>query len=362
MRNYFYHIKLCLFIIAGLLAVSHAAAGNNNDDNSQEPFYTANKAVLEKMNTGQPITVIGHKNQDPDAVCAAISFAALLRELNINATPYLQGRPIQAVRFVLDYIGYPAPEVKTTIESDMPLVLVDHNDTLQSISNVSQANIVGIVDHHAVSTSIATNGPLYCSFNPVGSTNTIVYSIFQQCNITPSRTIAGIMLAGIIADTDSLTKGTTTVADHLAVTELNKIAKLNLSELNRGIMAALESYDGMTDEEIFLSDSKLYQEGDYRYIVANINASKSFPLDKACRLVRNIMPTKLGTDGATMIFANIADRESQTTHIPYCGKEAKEVAEAAFGTTNHDNCITVPRLLTRKSDFVPAITKVLRNQ
>ena len=245
----------------------------------------------------------------------------------------------------------------------MPLVIVDHNDTLQSISNISKADIVGIVDHHAVSTSIATNGPLYCSFNPVGSTNTIVYSIYQQCGITPSQAIARIMLAGIIADTDSLTKGTTTIADHLAVTELNKIAKFsNLSELNQGIMAALESYEGMTDEEIFLSDSKLYQEGGQKFIVANINASKTSPLDTACRLIRNIMPTKLGTDGATMIFANIADKASGTTHIPYCGTGAQQVAEAAFGTTTHDNCIVVNRLLTRKSDFVPAITKVLENK
>lgn len=348
-----------------LMTVSLITACSGNDDTKSEleeleSFYTSHQVALKKMYSGQPITVIGHKNQDPDAVCSSIALAALLQQLDIDATSYLQGKPIQGVKYVLDYVGYKAPEVKTVIGPGMPLILTDHNDYLQSIDGVENANIVGIVDHHAISNSVSSAGPLYCNFMAVGSTNTIVNTIYQDCGIVPSQDIARIMVAGIIADTDSLTKSSTTKADTLALTQLVKIAQIeNLSELFQGILKANQSYEGMTEEEIFMSDAKLYEIAGIRLIVANLMASQETPSESLCALARKVMPEILVKKEIQMVFANISDFTAQTSHIPYYGDGAKETAEAAFGKTTHDQCIKLDKVLTRKSEFVPAITKVL---
>lgn len=339
--------------------------------------YEINRAALRKMNTGQPITVTGHKSQDPDAVCSAISMAALLRQLDMDATPYIQEKPIMAVKYILDYTGFPTPEVKTSIEKDMPLVMTDHNDYLQALDGAREANIVGVIDHHGVSSSFSTGVPIFCKFMNVGSANTIVYTIYKECGITPAKDIAQLMVAGIIADTDSLTKSTTTSADTLALSQLCEIAQLSdLSELTRGIDAALNSFIGMTDEEIFLSDLKQYEIGGAKLAVASLDANDMMHIDEMCERMRAVMPALQQKLGVQMVFAKMEEQflhpdildetgaptVTYITHIPYYGEGAKEVAEAAFGGTSHANCIILDRKISRKTDFIPAITKVLERE
>lgn len=339
--------------------------------------YEINKAALRRMNTGQPITVTGHKSQDPDAVCSAIAMAALLRQLGMDATPYMQDKPIQAVKYILDYTGYPAPEVKTSIEPGMPLVMTDHNDYLQALDGARDANIVGIVDHHGVSSSFSSTTPIFCKFMNVGAANTIVYTIYRECGITPTREIARLMVAGIIADTDSLSKATCTAADSLALSQLCPIAQFgNLGELARGIDAAQGSFIGLTDEEIFLSDVKSYEIGGVKLAVTSLDANEMMHIDELCERMRAVMPAMQQKLGVQMVFAKMEEKfqhpdipdatgaptATYITHIPYYGEGAREVAEAAFGETKHDNCIVLDRKVSRKTDFIPAITKVLERE
>lgn len=339
--------------------------------------YEINKAALRKMDTGQPICVTGHKSQDPDAVCSAIAMAALLRELGMDATPYMQDKPIQAVKYILDYTGYKVPDVKTSIEAGMPLVMTDHNDYLQALDGAKDANIVGVVDHHGVSSSLTSSAPIFCKFMNVGSANTIVYTIYKDCGINPTKDIAQLMAAGIIADTDSLTKSTTTAADSLALAQLSEIAQFaNLSELTQGIEAALGSFIGMTDEEIFLSDLKQYEIGGVKIAVTSLDANDMMHIDELCERMRAVMPAIQQKLGVQMVFAKMeegfksSDKFDETgapattyiTHFSYYGDGAKEVAEAAIGKTTHDNCIVLDKKLNRKADVIPAITKVLEGK
>lgn len=337
-------------------------------------MYEINKAALRKMDIGQPITVTGHKSQDPDAVCSAISMADLLRQLGMDATPYIQDKPIMAVKYIFDYTGYKVPEVKTSIAPGMPLVMTDHNDYLQALDGVENANVVGIVDHHGISSSFTTNVPIYCKLMNVGSASTIIYTIYEECGITPTKEIAQLMIAGIIADTDSLSKSTCTSADSLALSQLCKIAQFdNLCELTRGIKAALNSFIGLTDEEIFLSDIKSYEIGGVKFAVASLDANDMMHIDELCERMRAVMPAMQQKLDVQMVFAKMEEKfkntdkldengnptVTYTTHIPYYGKGAKELAEAAFGETKHDNCIVLDHKVSRKTDFIPAITKVL---
>lgn len=94
-----------------------------------------------------------------------------------------------------------------------------------------------------------------------------VYSLYKECGVTPTKEMAQIMAAGILADTDSLTATKGTASDSVALSQLYKLGEIdNPSELWQGILAAQSSYDGMTDEEI----CKVIRKSDF---IPNITAA-----------------------------------------------------------------------------------------
>lgn len=363
-----------IFIFATLVLAAFCSCTDTEYETiteKDEAMFAINRAALTRMDTGEEIAVVGHKSQDPDAVCSAIAMAGLMQQLGMQAKPYMQDNAVRGVKYILQYTGVTTPEVKTSIDAGKPLLLTDHNDYLQSMDGAKYANVVGIVDHHGISDSFSSSAPIFCKFMSVGSTNTIVYSLYKECGVTPTKEMAQIMAAGILADTDSLTATKGTASDSVALSQLYKLGEIdNPSELWQGILAAQSSYDGMTDEEIFMSDTKLYEISGYRIVVASIDANESIPLEEMCQRMRSVMPLLPAKLEADMVFAKIEEKTvsgegadavaTYLTHIPYCGERAKEAAEAAFGPTVHDNCIVVNRKVNRKSDFIPNITAALQ--
>jgi len=72
------------------------------------------------------------------------------------------------------------------------VILVDHNERRQSIDGLEDAKILEIIDHHRVA-DVFTGTPIYFRNEPVGSTATIVASMFFENGRRPSKKIAGIL-------------------------------------------------------------------------------------------------------------------------------------------------------------------------
>ena len=56
------------------------------------------------------------------------------------------------------------------------LILVDHNEKSQAVSNIDEAEILEIIDHHRLG-SLETMSPVYFRNQPLGCTSTIIYQI-----------------------------------------------------------------------------------------------------------------------------------------------------------------------------------------
>ena len=98
------------------------------------------------------------------------------------------------------------------------VLLVDHAEQAQSVIGVEHAEIVEILDHHHIG-SIETRIPVRATFDPVGSTATLVIERFRQAGMEPSPPAATLMLGAILSDTVILNSPTTTDRDH-AIVEL----------------------------------------------------------------------------------------------------------------------------------------------
>ena len=96
------------------------------------------------------------------------------------------------------------------------MILVDHAEQAQSVIGIEQAEIVEILDHHHIG-SIETRIPVRATFDPVGSTATLVVERFRQNGLEPSRPTALMLLGAVLSDTVILNSPTTTERDHAVV-------------------------------------------------------------------------------------------------------------------------------------------------
>lgn len=80
------------------------------------------------------------------------------------------------------------------------VVLVDHNEKAQSVPGLEQAEIMEIIDHHRLA-DVQTGNPVFMRNEPVGSTTTIIATMFQERGLMPSEKLAGLMAAAILSDT-----------------------------------------------------------------------------------------------------------------------------------------------------------------
>jgi manganese-dependent inorganic pyrophosphatase len=71
-------------------------------------------------------------------------------------------------------------------------ILVDHNERSQTADGIEEAEILEIIDHHRLG-DIQTNNPILMKNEPVGSTSTIIASLYVQSGISIPPQIAGII-------------------------------------------------------------------------------------------------------------------------------------------------------------------------
>lgn len=135
------------------------------------------------------------------------------------------------------------------------VILVDHNEYRQSAEGLNEAEILEIVDHHKLG-DISTTLPITFRNSPVGSTNTIVYQMYQEQGIVIEPKIAGLMIAGILSDTLLLKSPTTTTMDREAIKGLEKIIDIDINDFAMEMFKEGTSLTGQSTEEIFHKDFK----------------------------------------------------------------------------------------------------------
>ncbi|MFR2689795.1 MAG: DHH family phosphoesterase, partial [Enterococcus faecium] len=97
------------------------------------------------------ILVFGHQNPDTDAIGAAIAFSHLQNELGNETEAVALGTPNEETQYALDHFQLSAPRVVESAKAEnADVMLVDHNEFQQSISDISEVNILAVVDHHRI--------------------------------------------------------------------------------------------------------------------------------------------------------------------------------------------------------------------
>ena len=166
------------------------------------------------------ILVFGHQSPDTDTIGSAIALSYLLNELETEAEPVALGEPNAETAYALDYFNFEAPRmIETAADEVEEVILVDHNEAQQSVSDIEDVKVKAVIDHHRIA-NFETADPLYYRAEPLGSTATILFKAFKEENVEVPENIAGILLSAIISDTLLLQSPTCTEVDIAAAREL----------------------------------------------------------------------------------------------------------------------------------------------
>ena len=137
------------------------------------------------------------------------------------------------------------------------VLLVDHAEVGQSVKGVQGAQVVEILDHHHIG-DIETNTPIPATFDPVGSTATLIGERFKAAGLEPKESTAEMLLAAVLSDTVVLNSPTTTERDHQVVRYLEAFLDLDAREYGMEMIQASSDVSGLSAEEIVGRDAKEY--------------------------------------------------------------------------------------------------------
>ena len=110
----------------------------------------------------------------------------------------------------MNYFGVEAPRVVESAKAEGAdqVILTDHNEFQQSISDIRDVEVVEVIDHHRVS-NFETASPLYMRLEPVGSAPSIILPSHKEKLAAIPKEMAGLLLSGLISDTLLLKSPTT---------------------------------------------------------------------------------------------------------------------------------------------------------
>ena len=231
------------------------------------------------------------------------------------------------------------------------IVLVDHNEAAQSVPGLEEAEILEIVDHHRLA-DIQTHNPIYVRNEPVGSTNTIIASMFQDRGLMPSEKMAGMMAAAIISDTVMFKSPTCTPRDIRTAERMARIANVSLDELGRAIFSA--ELGGKSARDLLFSDYKEFHIAGHDLAVAQITCVDSPAMLERKEEFLEIMKGHVAKRGLSMMLLMLTDVLLEGTQVVYLGDD--ETIQQAFGVTPKDNTLFLPRVMSRKKQIIPMLS------
>jgi manganese-dependent inorganic pyrophosphatase len=224
------------------------------------------------------------------------------------------------------------------------------------VPGVEQAEIVEILDHHHIG-SIETRVPVRATFDPVGSTATLVVERFRQNGLEPSRPTAMMLLGAIMSDTVILNSPTTTERDHSVVEYLERVLAIDAREFGREMFEATADVSAVSAKEIISRDAKQYQvAGGQTICIAQIEVVGRSLLERKEELLDALRAAR-EAQRLYLYALMVTDVLSKGTELLVAGDIAP--IARAFGAETEDSTIQLPGVMSRKKEVAPKLLATL---
>ena len=248
---------------------------------------------------------------------------------------------------------------KSSLFAPLPyaLILVDHNELSQSVPGAEDLEILEVIDHHKLGNAPSSN-PIPFITAPVGSTCTIVASLYQDYDVTPPGDIAALLLAGILSDTVILKSPTTTRRDREAVSRLAALAGLEWEAFGAEIFAASGALSGYgSPERVVGSDFKLFSQGEVRFGVGQVEVFGFGEFNAMKRELRGALAALRDREGLDLAGLMVTDISTESTMFLMEGGHA--FTRFMGYPQPEPQVFEMKGVMSRKKQLVPHLIKVL---
>lgn len=304
------------------------------------------------------VFVLGHKNPDTDSICSAISYAYLKNQIGMQAEPIRLGELNNETLYALEKFAIEQPRLVERVSEEVSqVILVDHNERQQSAEDITDVQVIEVIDHHRIA-NFETTDPLYFRAEPVGCTTTILLKLFKENGVEIPANIAGLMLSAIISDSLLFKSPTCTPQDVAAARELAEIAGIDAEEYGLAMLKAGADLSNKTLEDLMSLDSKEFEAGDHRFEVAQVNAIDVNEVITRQKELEVLMQQVIGQKELDLFAFVVTDILNNNSVAIVLGRRA-DIIEEAFQSSVVDNRVLLPGVVSRKKQIVPVITEAL---
>lgn len=254
----------------------------------------------------------------------------------------------------VDRRGHPIGLVtRTDLVNPTPrdVILVDHAEQGQSVIGIEHAHIVEILDHHHIG-SIETRLPVRATFDPVGSTSTLVIERFQQASHEPTVPTATVLLGAILSDTVILNSPTTTDRDRAAVEALASFLDLDAQAFGKEMFESGSDAADASVESLLARDSKEYETADGPMCIAQVETAGKVLAGRLGEL-REALQAQHDKNGHVLSALMVTDILEKHTSLLIAGDIA--AAERAFNAQAENGVLELPGVMSRKKQVAPPL-------
>ena len=247
----------------------------------------------------------------------------------------------------------------------LKIILVDHNEPKQAIAALEEAELLEILDHHRLGNP-HTHTPIRFTVDIVGSTSTLVSELTSEAGLSMPPALAGVLLAGLVADTLILASPTTTPRDKQAADRLSRWAFVGASPLKgetiesygKAVLSAGAGLSNRKPEQIVSTDIKPYEAGGYKFAIAQAEVTDLMqlaehlePLTKALNDLRD----KRGLDFAMLLITDVVRGSSR---LIISSNPPAILADLPYPPLT-DGTRDAPGVVSRKKQLLPGVLGLL---
>ena len=258
-----------------------------------------------------------------------------------------------------DYVGMISRRNLLSMQKKR-VILVDHNEKTQAVDGIAGAEILEIIDHHRLG-SLETMSPVFFRNQPLGSTSSIIWSMYQEKGIEVDPKIAGLLCAAIISDTLMFRSPTCTQYDREAAQTLAQIAGIDIETFASNMFRAGSDFSKKTIEEICYLDFKTFTAEKITFGVSQISAMSALDLADVKRRVQEYLDTMLLERKLDMVFIMLTDIVQEQSQILCAGEGAARILAQAFVRAQvEENETLLKGVVSRKKQFIPELIRALQ--
>ena len=238
-------------------------------------------------------------------------------------------------------------------------ILVDHSSKVQAINFIDDAEIEEIIDHHHIG-NIETSRPIYFRNQRCGCTCTIVYQLYKEAGVVPSREMAGLMLSAILSDTLKFKSATTTQVDIDTAYKLAELAGVDLDQYALDMLSASVALKDATPTQILNRDLKTYEIGKYKVGIGQTNYRNMEDIQSILPVFKENMTLERRAKEYDLLIMMFTHVMAEGTMFVFSGK-LSHVMSNIMKTSFNDRSGYDPDIISRKQQLVPMLSQILKN-